>query len=237
MSQVGGLQGLIVFSTCTVLSLVFAMHSQRKKKDVIQVDEIWVYPIKGCRGYRLNKARIAKTGFENDRCMMIANTQSSAGDNKFVSQRSHPKMALIQVNPSTDNSFLLQAPGMDDILVPFHEATSSCGKKLKVNVWGEIIDAVDMGDKIGSWLSLFLESPGLILVRMARDFVRKTDPRYAPEGQTSFSDGYPFLLASQSSLDKVNEKLEEKVHRKIFGLTLWCAIVAPLLKISGIILL
>jgi hypothetical protein len=33
----------------------------------------------------------------------------------------------------------------------------------------------------------------------------------APNGETSFSDGYPFLIASINSLNAINEKLEKKI--------------------------
>ena len=42
-------------------------------------------------------------------------------------------------------------------------------------------------------------------------FVRHTDPVYAPDGQTSFTDGYPFLLAAHSSLLAINKNLKEPI--------------------------
>lgn len=47
------------------------------------------------------------------------------------------------------------------------------------------------------------------LVRMADDFVRRVDARYArqPSDQTGFADGYPFLLISQASLDDLSARL------------------------------
>ena len=39
------------------------------------------------------------------------------------------------------------------------------------------------------------------------DFERKCDPLYAPNGQSAFSDAYPFLLASEESLIDLNTKI------------------------------
>jgi hypothetical protein len=43
---------------------------------------------------------------------------------------------------------------------------------------------------------------GLTLVRMADNFTRYPDNELAPNGQTSFVDQFPFLLASQSSIEE-----------------------------------
>ncbi|MCI25438.1 MOSC domain-containing protein 2 mitochondrial-like, partial [Trifolium medium] len=47
--------------------------------------------------------------------------------------------------------------------------------------------------------------------------VRKVDPDYVQEQhQTFFSDGYPFLLVSQESLDALNKLLEEPIPMNRF---------------------
>jgi len=53
-------------------------------------------------------------------------------------------------------------------------------------------------------------------VRMKDDCVRKTDATYAPAGQTSFADGFPFLLASESSLNFTNEHIKEPITHARF---------------------
>ena len=37
--------------------------------------------------------------------------------------------------------------------------------------------------------------------------MRPTDPKYAPGGETSFADGFPFLLATVESLNELNSKI------------------------------
>ena len=56
----------------------------------VRIASLYVYPIKGCKGHRLPKARLTKWGLEDDRVYMIVNEKM-----EFVSQRELPKMALI----------------------------------------------------------------------------------------------------------------------------------------------
>ncbi|KAJ0542238.1 putative molybdenum cofactor sulfurase [Helianthus annuus] len=39
---------------------------------------------------------------------------------------------------------------------------------------------------------------------------RHVDPNYASGFRVMFSDGYPFLVVSQESLDSLNERLQEE---------------------------
>ena len=56
----------------------------------VRVASLYVYPIKGCKGHSLSKARLTKWGIEDDRTYMIVNDKM-----EFVSQRELPRMALI----------------------------------------------------------------------------------------------------------------------------------------------
>jgi uncharacterized protein YcbX len=78
---------------------------------------------------------------------------------------------------------------------------------MEVRVWSDVCQATEIIESnAGCWFSTFLGIEGIKLVRMHDRCVRKTDPKYAPNGQTSFSDGYPFLLVSEASLACLNNK-------------------------------
>ena len=49
------------------------------------------------------------------------------------------------------------------------------------------------------------------MVRKRSNFIRRTDPQFAPSGQVAFADNYAFLLASTESLNAVNSKLKTPV--------------------------
>jgi uncharacterized protein YcbX len=94
------------------------------------ISGLYIYPIKSCGGISLQKAVVTKYGLaaaENpevmDRKWMIVD------DNKvFISQRSHPKMALIQIRIDGDY-LLLSAPSVDDIKVSVKPPHNKCEVK------------------------------------------------------------------------------------------------------------
>lgn len=83
---------------------------------------------------------------------------------------------------------------------------------LPVTVWGDECEGIEiLGEEGNNWFCSYLQTSSLRLVRMKDDCVRSTDVRYAPKGQTSFSDCFPFMFASEASLSKLNTWLQEPV--------------------------
>lgn len=201
--------GMIAFVTVAGLHVIKRYVSQWWKSP--KVTALYIYPIKSCQGIRLESCRITKRGFENDRMFMLIDKS-----NKFVSQRTHPKMALIGTNIVGD-VLQVSAPGMRPLCIDLGYAggKSVClvsDKSLECTVWGDICEAAEVADC--EWFSEFLlgsKSDELRLVRMADDFKRPTDPIYAPKGETALSDGFPFLLLSEESLAYVNRRLKKPV--------------------------
>ena len=173
----------------------------------ITVSALYRYPIKGCKGHALTEAQTDARGIAGDRSLMIVDAA-----NEFISQRDLPRMALIAPEIHGDH-IVLTAPGMPAI--PFQPTNE--GRRVRARVWNDVCDAIDQGNQPALWLQDFLREP-VRLVRMADGFARKCDPKYArsEQDQTSFSDGYPFLLISQASLDDLNAKLSEPVPMNRF---------------------
>lgn len=174
---------------------------------MITLSALYYYPIKSCRGVAVDRAPVTPRGLADDRLMMVVD---EAGG--FMTQRDHPRMALIA--PALHEDVLrLSAPGMParDVRV------RGDGPRRAVTVWGDACAAVDQGDAAAAWLSEFLGAR-CRLVRMADEHVRRVDARYARRGddQTGFSDGYPFLLVSQASLDDLNARLAEPLPMNRF---------------------
>ena len=63
--------------------------SQRREASV-EIVELAIYPIKSCKGIKLQKALVALNGFKYDREWMVINEK-----NRFVSQRERPIMCFI----------------------------------------------------------------------------------------------------------------------------------------------
>ena len=77
------------------------------------VTGLFVYPVKSCGGITLSEVSLLETGLAHDRQWMLVDA-----DGHFVTQRTHPAMALIRTTLEED-VLRLGAPGMGtDIEVP-----------------------------------------------------------------------------------------------------------------------
>jgi uncharacterized protein YcbX len=162
------------------------------------LSQIIIYPIKSAAGITLPKATVTKRGFGFDRHWMIVDK-----DGKFLTQREHPRMALIK--PSLkETSLNVQAPGMPPLEIPLDPPTQQLQI---VQIWGDTCQATPIGDTVDEWLSDFL-GHSCRLVYMPPSTERRVDPDYAWESdRVSFADGFPFLLISEASLADLNKKL------------------------------
>jgi uncharacterized protein YcbX len=167
------------------------------------VSDIYIYPIKSLGGFSVTEAIVTEKGFQHDRRWMLVDNEG-----KFMTQRQVAAMALLQTAITPDGIYVYhkQHPGKN-ITIPFLLSPVSIKQ---VKIWNDICDAWCYDDTtINSWFSEILETE-CELVYMPDDTKRMVDTDYAKNNETtSFSDGYPFLIIGQSSLDALNTKLTE----------------------------
>ena len=165
---------------------------------MIRVDGLFIYPVKSCRGIEVDSARVAATGFEWDRRWMVVGE-----DGRFLSQREHPRLALVEARLA-DDRLILSAPHLADLHVLFETEPLS---PVRVTVWRDECNAVDEGAAAAAWFSDHLAITTR-LVRLADDNSRPLGSTAAQPGdRVSFADAYPFLLLSQGSLRELNSRL------------------------------
>ncbi|MFD2033671.1 MOSC domain-containing protein [Belliella marina] len=168
------------------------------------LSDIYIYPIKSLGGIRLPEAILEEKGLQYDRRWMLTDASG-----KFMSQRSTPKLSLLQV--SLSESGLEVRHKQDEtihISIPFEPKST---EKKTVTIWDDGVEAQLVDEEISNWFSTQLEIP-CDLVIMPESTQRKLDEKYAVNGESvSFADGMPYLLIGQGSLDDLNEKLEDPV--------------------------
>ena len=145
---------------------------------------------------------LTQRGFAWDREWMVVD---ASGD--FVTQRSHPKMALIETELSSD-ALVLRCPSQTPFVVP---TTRGGYTKRRVAVWSHSMEAMDEGDAAAEWFSSYLGN-GLRLVRFPPDHRRLSDRRWTGgiDAENRFSDGYPILAISEESLMDLNSRIPSK---------------------------
>ncbi|HXX30808.1 MAG TPA: MOSC N-terminal beta barrel domain-containing protein [Myxococcaceae bacterium] len=173
----------------------------------LSVRELNVYPVKSCRGIPLGSARLDRWGIEHDRSWMVVD-----GGDQFISQRTQPRLALVEPALGADR-LTLRAPGMEPLELP---PTGRAGTEREVVVWDDRCRALDQGELAADWFSRYLGVTAR-LVRIGSAFERAVDPTYFPEGaEVGFADAYPLLVLSDASLAELNARLPEPLPMNRF---------------------
>lgn len=169
----------------------------------MKVTELYTYPVKSLAGISLQSATLTETGFQHDRQWMVVEPNG-----KFMTQREHPQMALIET-AMEENKLVLSTFGMERLVVDKPDINQA--QRLQTEVWGDRVNGIVHSDDTHQWLS---DAIGVDckLVLFPSSEKRQCDPNYSDDGDnTLFADGFPLLLISQESLDDLNGKLDVAV--------------------------
>lgn len=170
-----------------------------------ELTSLHVYPVKGTRGLTLPEAAVEPWGLAGDRRWMLVDAED-----RGITQRGFPTLALISVTPLPGGGLMLAVPGQDPWEVPVPGPGASAAT---VEIWKDKVRAV-LGDAAASArVSSFLgrEVRLVHLADPARD--RLVDQEFAAPGETvSFADGYPLLVTTTGSLDALNALIAEGDH-------------------------
>jgi uncharacterized protein YcbX len=168
---------------------------------MLTLSEIRIHPVKSLGGFTVPEARLTDRGLEHDRRWMLVDEQGA-----FVTQREVSALASLhtvarpvgfRVTDTRDGATLDLPWGLD------------AGAHRGCSVWSDRVRTI-LGDLAwGAWFSVRLGRT-VDLVYMPDATRRRTDGRYA-KGLTSLSDGFPYLVVSQASLDELNTRLATPV--------------------------
>jgi uncharacterized protein YcbX len=174
---------------------------------MVQITGLNIYPVKSCRGIALTRARIAETGLAHDREWMVVTPE-----NRFLTQRERPLLAQVET-AITGDRLVLRRPQGAELSLPL-ELT---GPEVEVTIGRPKVAAFDAGDEAAAWFTEHLGKPAR-LVRFDKRHKRPSDPQWAGgiEALNQFSDGFPYLLISQASLDELNRRLEQPLPMNRF---------------------
>jgi uncharacterized protein YcbX len=170
------------------------------------LSELILYPIKSCAGMSVREATLTSAGLSvdavYDREWMVID---EAG--RFLSQREHPRMALISPRLKGD-TLELRAPGMLRLEIPLGLPNPDDERTREVTVWDDQVLAYDCDDITATWFSNAIGVP-CRLVRFHAGATRFASAKWTGgvAAPTLFSDGFPILLAGSASLADLNEKL------------------------------
>lgn len=176
---------------------------------MFSISQLYIYPIKSLGGIAVSHARLTDRGMEHDRCWMLVDET-----NCFLTQREIPQMALLQTAISDHELMVFDKRNKDECIR--FDLVPTSGEAVRVRVWEDTCDAIQMEGAINQWFSTKL-GIACKLVYLPAASKRKVDAAYALHDDiTAFSDGFPVLMIGQSSLDDLNSRLEQPVPMNRF---------------------
>ena len=158
---------------------------------MLKLEELYLYPIKSCKGIKVSELTITERGAEFDRHWMLVDTNG-----KFITQRQFPKMSLIQT--SIEYNGLMISFGNHE-----YKIKSSSNEEKQIQVWKSEFNASICTGEWNEALSDFLQTK-CQLVEYIESSPRK-------ETQARFHDSQAILLVNLESLADLNSKLKEKI--------------------------
>jgi uncharacterized protein YcbX len=165
------------------------------------LSQLILYPIKSCAGMPVEEAIATVSGLcaqgVHDREWMLVTNEG-----QFLTQREFPRMATIVPRVAGD-ALAVTAPGMPPLRLPL--ATQESKNTLRVQIWDDLVAALDGGDQAAAWFGDVLGTR-CRLVRFKPDASRPTSEKWTGGAPSSarFADAYPLLLIGQSALDDIN---------------------------------
>jgi uncharacterized protein len=174
----------------------------------MKLSEINIYPFKSLKGIALKESKVEERGLAFDRRWMLVDE-----NNRFLTQREHPRMALLTVEIGADG-ITVSAPNASPISIPADAGADS----ETVKVWSSSVKAAVHSGAVNRWFSDVLGMP-CKLAAMASWSKRIVNPVFAVRrfrDEVSFADGYPFLLIGEGSLADLNSRLSEPVPMNRF---------------------
>jgi len=168
------------------------------------------YPLKSAKGISVPALEFTPSGPKWDRHWMLTKKNG-----QFVTQRTHPQMALIdcKMTSSTLKITLPSGETRQISLLPLEERQEEL---LSVSLFGKGAFAVAENFEISSWLSSFLGTE-VQLVRSSELKPRKKISKVEKvELPIDFSDGYPVLLINSASVASFEKTISKRINPNRF---------------------
>ena len=181
---------------------------------VSEIVELRVYPIKSCRGIKIDRTELTRQGLDLDRRWMFVDKQK----HEFLTIRQKSQMTLIDTAISADSQELTISIRNTNksVKVPARPST----EWLKVNttvqqveIWGHRTDGYEYCDEINSvFTNFFGEKVSLIYKGPTPRICQGNGAEkfLGREESINFPDVLPVQIASQSSLQELNSRLTSK---------------------------
>ncbi|MEO5921538.1 MAG: MOSC N-terminal beta barrel domain-containing protein [Pseudolysinimonas sp.] len=162
------------------------------------------YPVKSFLGEELETATVEPWGLRGDRRWMVVDQDAVVVTAREVHRMLQVRPELVEPFDAAGGGLRLRAPGMPELFVPTPlEPTGD------VQIGRSTLPAASGGPEADAWVSEALQQ-AVRLVYLDDPHRRTPNPDFALPGDVvSFADAYPVLMASENSLDLLNDWIAE----------------------------
>lgn len=147
-------------------------------------------------------------GLQFDRRWMLVDEAGT-----FMTQRVLPKMALFKLSINDDRISIRYQPVGASVFesIVLDTTRPADGGNIGATIWNDAVDTIEVDPKISKWFSEKLEMTCRLVV-FPEPNARLVEKEYRLDHEhVSLADAYPFLIIGQSSLDDLNNRLEQQV--------------------------
>jgi uncharacterized protein YcbX len=177
------------------------------------IAQLTLFPIKSCAGVAVDRARVGRRGLEakgvGDRRWML-----SDADGRMITQRQVPDLARVRVE-LLEGALRVSGDDLEPIIV---DPSETLDQRSGVILHGREVAGHRCPAAADDWFSRFLGQPVTLLHQRDED-LRLCDPDFAlapGEDRVGFADAYPYLVAAEATLARVNGLLAEPVPMNRF---------------------
>ncbi|MEP7264154.1 MAG: MOSC N-terminal beta barrel domain-containing protein [Bacteroidota bacterium] len=178
-------------------------------QEIYSLSQINIYPVKSLGGFSVASAFAGDRGLQYDRRWMITDE-----NHVFITQREIPLMALIGTSLHDDGIYLYRKQQPEErFLIPFEVKE---GEKIMSGIWKDNCESLHFSQEADEWLSDMMKAK-CKLMYMPDSSVRPVEANFLVNNeQVSFADGFPYLIIGESSLQDLNNRLDEKIPMNRF---------------------
>jgi len=173
----------------------------------MHISALNIYPVKSLGPVALERTEVTSRGLAGDRRWMLVDEIG-----RFVTRRELPALARIAMRLAQGGGYVLRAAEGEAAL----PASVEGGALSPVSVWRDTVPAYVV-ENDASRLVSEVAGRTLRLAYMPDETLRAVSPDYARAGEVvSFADGFPILVASETSLAGLNAMLDVPVEMARF---------------------
>lgn len=187
------------------------------RRTVSEIVELRVYPIKSCRGFKVESTTVTRKGLDLDRRWMFVDENK----HEFLTIRQKSQMTLINTKLDGDELLISIAGTGKSVRVPARpnqEWLDNNTKLTSVRIWGSDTDAYEYPEEINESFTKFFEekvslvykgpTPRVCGGNGAKKFLGR-------EESVNFPDVLPVQISSCASIEELNSRLKARGHDEI----------------------